>query len=611
MSIAKPARLSALTLAIIAAVTMQTATANMPTNPNAKPVTAAVRSADTDQLIIRFRDNANATAVDKVLKRMRSEQRETFAYTKTTANKADVFRFNKRKNKADWDKLSGWLKQMPEVEYVEPDYVLTTMAEATPAMPNDAYLSYQWPLLDALSGIRADQAWGYTTGAGSVVAVIDTGVLPHQDLLPNLLPGYDMIGDTFVANDGDGRDADATDPGDYVLANECGNTSNINSSWHGTHVTGTIAAAGNNAEGIAGVAYNAKALPVRALGKCGGYTSDIAAAVIWAAGGSVSGAPLNPNPARVINLSLGGASSCGTTMQNAINTARSKNAVVVVAAGNSNTDASQSSPANCSGVITVAATGKDGGKAYYSNYGNVVDLAAPGGSMNTGTANGILSTLNTGTQLASADTYSYYQGTSMATPHVAGVAALMLAANPALTPDQVESALKASARSFPQTCNGCGAGLLDANAAVQAALGTQQPPPPPAPTDPYAVLKDTLVKQRDLWRAQNIVNYSYVLEQKTGTSTALRWKLTVKAGVVVAGINLANNRTLSSRDLKAQGKTIEQVFSSIEAAIINKYAVINASYEASLGYPTSALLDKSTSTNRDDVSLKASGVTKL
>ena len=119
------------------------------------------------------------------------------------------------------------------------------------------------------------------------------------------------------------------------------------------------------------------------------------------------------------------------------------------------------------------------------------------------------------------------------------------------------------------------------------------------------------MKQRDLWRAQNIVNYSYVLEQKTGTSTALRWKLTVKAGVVVAGINLANNRTLSSRDLKAQCKTIEQVFSSIEAAITNKYAVINASYEASLGYPTSALLDKSTSTNRDDVSLKASGVTKL
>ncbi len=469
MSCLTSLRLCALALAVSAAVLSQPVLANTPAK---QANAAAVQNApDTDQLIIRFRDTASTTDVDKVLGRMRSEKRETFKYAKTTQQRSDVFRFGKRKGKADWDALSAWLKSQPEVEYVEPDYILTKMDVPAPVTPNDAYFSYQWPLFDAISGIRADQAWGYTTGSGSVVAVVDTGVLPHADLLPNLLPGYDMINDSVTANDGNGRDADATDTGDYLLAGECGSTTAINSSWHGTHVAGTIAAVGNNAAGVAGVAFGAKVMPLRVLGKCGGYTSDIADAITWAAGGTVTGAPANPTPARVINMSLGGASSCGTTLQTAINTARSKNTVVVVAAGNSNTDASKFSPANCGGVISVAATGRNGGKAYYSNYGSTVDLAAPGGSMNSGVAaDGILSTLNTGTQQALADTYAYYQGTSMATPHIAGVAALMLSANPKLTPDQVESLLKSTARAFPQTCSGCGTGIVDANAAVQAAL---------------------------------------------------------------------------------------------------------------------------------------------
>lgn len=553
-------------------------------------------------MIIRFRDNASPVAVDKALSRLRTEKGEKFTYAKTTQDKADVFRFEKRKKKADWDKLSVWLKQLPEVEYVEPDFIMNRMEVPAPVTPNDPYLSYQWSLFDAISGIHAEQAWGYTAGQGSVVAIVDTGVLPHVDLLPNLLAGYDMIVGAATGNDGNGRDSDATDAGDYVLAGECGSTTAINSSWHGTHVAGTIAAAGNNAEGIAGVAYAAKALPVRVLGKCGGYTSDIAAGVIWAAGGTVSGVPANSNPARVINLSLGGASACGSTMQNAINTARGKNAVVVVAAGNSNTDASQFSPANCAGVVTVAATGKNGGRAYYSNYGTVVDLAAPGGSMNTGiAADGIVSTLNTGTQTALAD----YQGTSMATPHVSGVVALMLSANPALTPDQVESLLKSSARAFPQPCASCGIGLLDAATAVQAAVNFT------APVDSYAVLLSDLKKNRDLWRAQNLLNYSYVLEQKTGTSVALRLKLTVKAGVLTAGVNLATNKALSSKDLKAKGKTLEQLFAQIETAITSKYATVKTVYDAALGYPLDSFLDKSTSITSDNVSLKASSLIAL
>jgi len=206
------------------------------------------------------------------------------------------------------------------------------------------------------------------------------------------------------------------------------------------------------------------------LGKCGGYTSDIADGIIWASGGTVAGVPANPNKARVLNLSLGGGGSCAATTQSAINGARSRGAVVVVAAGNSAMDASNFSPANCAGVITVAATSRAGGRASYSNFGSIVDIAAPGGD----TGAGILSTLNAGTRTPAGDGYASYSGTSMATPHVAGVVALMLSKNPALTPDQVEVKLKASARAFPAACAGCGAGIVDATAAV---TGSTAPPP--------------------------------------------------------------------------------------------------------------------------------------
>jgi len=179
----------------------------------------------------------------------------------------------------------------------------------------------------------------------------------------------------------------------------------------------------------------------------------------------VTGVPANANVAKVINMSLGGGGACGTTTQNAINSARSRGTVVIVAAGNENQNASNSNPANCAGVVAVAATNRNGARAPYSNYGTVVDVAAPGGD-----ANGyILSTLNAGTSSPGADNYAGYQGTSMATPHVAGVAALMLARNAALTPDEIESKLKSTARAFPGTCSQCGTGIVDAGAAVAAA----------------------------------------------------------------------------------------------------------------------------------------------
>ena len=601
---ARSLQLCALVAAVSTGLMCQSAVANVNASQTSPVVSQPSNSADTDQLIIRFRDGTNQATVDGVLGRMQTEKGQKFRFIKTTLQKSDVLKFDKHKKKAEWDDLKAWLQQQPDVEYVEPDYIMTKMAVT---MPNDSYFSYQWPLVDAIGGIRADQAWNYSTGTNAVVAVVDTGILPHKDLLPNILPGYDMIMDSFTANDGNGRDNDPTDPGDYVLSGECGSTSNTNSSWHGTHVAGTIAAVANNAEGIAGIAYNAKILPLRVLGKCGGYNSDIADAIMWASGATVNGVPVNPTPARVINMSLGGQSACGTTLQNAINTARVNKTVVVVAAGNNNTDASTFSPANCNGVISVAASGRNGSKAYYSNYGATVDVAAPGGSMLSAQTDGIVSTLNTGTKQAVADTYAFYQGTSMATPHVAGIAALMLSANPSMTPDQVESTLKSTTRAFPQTCTGCGTGIVDANAAVQAAMALASNPP----VDPYATQKADLSINQTLWNSKKLLNYSYVLEQKTGTAASMILKITVRSGSVYSAVNMSTGRTLASKDLKTYGKTINQLFTAISDAITAKAASLNAAYDVTLGYPVNVYIDKSSTVAGDEVTFKASNFLAL
>lgn len=270
--------------------------------------------------------------------------------------------------------------------------------------------------------------------------------------------------------------------------------------WHGTHVAGTVAAVGNNNKGIVGVAFGAKIQPVRVLGRGGGYDSDIAEAIIWASGGTVSGVPANATPAKVINLSLGGSGSCGSTFQNAINSAVSRGSVVVIAAGNDNMNVSNASPANCNNVIAVAANDKEGNRSWYSNYGNLIDVTAPGGEtcvpnasltacQSATTAKGVLSTLDSGSTTPVAETYAFYDGTSMATPHVAGVAALMISASPTtLTPAQIEATLKSTARPLPGTCSGgCGAGIVDAYAAVAAVAGSS-----PGNTPPVANFSSTV-----------------------------------------------------------------------------------------------------------------------
>ena len=292
---------------------------------------------------------------------------------------AQVLRLSERMTLAQVDDIAQRLRSIR----------LSNMPKGPPharlSSSHDAQYAAQWHQRTGAGNRRRQPAAGVdiTIGApGVVVAVLD-GLVPHADLDGNILdgagrvaPGYDFISlDTFAgcagmpctANDGNGRDSNPTDPGDWITPSEnasgffknCGVS---NSSWHGTHVAGTIAAATNNALGVAGVNWGSRLLPVRVLGKCGGYTSDIVDGMRWAAGLAVAGVPPNANPAKVLNMSFGGPGPCGAVFQSAINDVNAAGAAVVVAAGNESEDVALQ-PASCTGVITVAATTRSGSKA--------------------------------------------------------------------------------------------------------------------------------------------------------------------------------------------------------------------------------------------------------
>ena len=354
-----------------------------------------------------------------------------------------------------------------------------------------------------------------------VVALLDTGVrFDHPDLLAvsaggNLLPGYDMVSDVNIGNDGDGRDADASDPGDWVTQAEISQrgspffqctTTARNSSWHGTQTAGLIAALTNNGIGMASVGRNVRLLPVRVLGKCGGFDSDVIAGMRWAAGMSVPGVPANPNPARVINMSLGSDAACSAAFQDAVTSVGATGTVIVASAGNSAGHA-VGSPANCAGVIAVAGLRHVGTKVGFSDLGPGIALSAPGGNCvniaaGTPCLYPILTTSNSGATIPVSpiytDSFNPSLGTSFSAPLVSGTAALMLSAQPSMTPFQVRLVLEGTARPFPAvsddagiaqctapqfdatgapvdqlecfcTIDTCGAGMLDAGAAVQGA----------------------------------------------------------------------------------------------------------------------------------------------
>ncbi len=392
------------------------------------------------------------------------------------------------------------LRLHPDVASVEPD-VRVPLAQT----PNDTRFSEQWHLgsrLAAVSALEMTSTWAVTTGSAAVtIAVLDTGVIRnHPDLQAlgtRLLQGYDFIDEVDFAGDGSGRDNDPSDPGDFVTATEANATlfrqvgcQTSNSSWHGTFIAGQIAAAANNNEGVAGLNWNAQLLPVRVSGKCGAQLSDILDGMRWAGGLSVQGVPDNPNPAKIINLSFGGDQACTASYQTVIDELAARGTLVVVAAGNGSGGQSRQlrRPADCRGVLTVGSVQRDGAKTAYSFVGSNVAVMAPGGySSANNSLTLVLSTSNAGLQEPTAHTYGLKQGTSFSAPLAAGVASLMLAVNPSLSPDALIARIKET--SHPHVSSGayascdindtvaclcttttCGAGMLNPLAAVQDAV---------------------------------------------------------------------------------------------------------------------------------------------
>lgn len=350
--------------------------------------------------------------------------------------------------------VTALLRAHPEVDRAEPD------GQVYPAfVPNDPGLSSQWYLYEAY-GVQAYNAWNLQRGLpGITVAVLDTGILDHQDLAPGrVLPGYDFVDD----------DADPTDPGTYTVAGDCASGSLANSSWHGLHLAGIVAAAADNGVGVAGINHASPLLPVRVLSKCGGLYSDIIAGVRWAAGVAVPGVPANPRPARVINLSFSAPERCAPEIQRAINDATAAGAIVVAAAGNGNgSDISNVLPAGCNNVIAVAATDRSGTLAGYSNLGSQMTLGAPGAQ--------IYSLYNNGATVAGADSYASLSGTSVAAAQVSAAVSLLLSTQPALTLNNVRQIVQQTARPYTGGCpsmQGCGAGILDMHAALSLAATT-------------------------------------------------------------------------------------------------------------------------------------------
>ncbi len=397
--------------------------------------------------------------------------------------------------------LAARLAADPEVEYAVPDLRRQALAVVPndPLYPANAGISPaagQWylraPDSTLVSAINAEAAWNLSTGVASiVVADIDTGVrFDHPDLAGKLLPGRD-----FILNG-----SDASDPGTWASAGECGAGSAArSSSWHGTQTSGLIGAQTGNGLGMASVGYNVSVLPVRVLGKCGGYDSDVIAGMLWA--GGVSAIPTtNTHPARVLNLSLGSAGACHAAYIDAMNRLTAAGVAVVASAGN-NEGLAVGAPANCPGAIAVAGVRHAGTKVGFSSLGPEVAIAAPGGNcvnVSGSCLYPILTTTNSGTTSPALNTYSdavnRSVGTSFAAPLVAGTAGLMLSVHPSLTPAQIKTQLMLSARPFPATSSDpalqqcrapdglaqgeclcttstCGAGMLDTAAAVSAALG--------------------------------------------------------------------------------------------------------------------------------------------
>ncbi len=428
--------------------------------------------------------------------------------------------FGRRLSRHEVQQIARQLAGRPDVAWAEPD-----TREQLLQVPGDPLFPLQWwlapqggsngnALPDRRRGVPGVlSAWqsgipGSLGSPAALVAVLDTGVTPHPDLAGSLLPGYDFVSESVYANDGDGRDADPSDPGDWVsqadLADAAFEGCDLaDSSWHGTLIAGIVAAASDNGIGVAGINRNGRVLPVRVAGKCGAALSDIIDGMRWAAGVAVPGVPRNAHPARILNISFGGNPVCGPAYQEALDELRRIGVVVVAAAGNAHA-ASPNRPASCPGAVGVVALNRDGFKSNYSSFGAALaatGIATVGGDDADGrwgallSDSGLTTVWNDGRREPGASSYASLFGTSFAAPVVSGTISLMLSVNPALSWQQITSGLRLSARPHvvsphigvcsdanPGRClcttATCGAGMLDADQALRFAQAPDSYVPP-------------------------------------------------------------------------------------------------------------------------------------
>lgn len=604
------------------------------------------------QLIVRFREDIAAGRLSRPpnaqLESMSSRAGERLLYRRPTADLSHVLRLGEPLERTAAERLVQRLQRDPLVSSVEIDeYVFPFLTPTDPLWNDsrDVLWHLKAPTTARQGGANLPGAWDISTGRNVVVAVIDSGITTHPDLDTNIIRGYDFIspdtdGGFLVANDGDGRDANPSDPGDWIDDRDLAKSlfggsspcSKSNSSWHGTYVAGVIGAVTGNSAGVIGIAHEAKVLAIRALGKCFGYGSDITDAIRWAAGAQPTsgnwsdlGIPTNSNPAKVINLSLGSSSSsCSNSRQSAIFAARAMGAVVVVATGN-DSRATISSPANCSGVIAVTAHTLEGDKASYANHGFGTTISAPGGGSCTTSALGCLpqgssgapgtiwrfitSATNDGTTSPGSSTYGGRAGTSMATPHVSGVAALLISAMPTLTIDSVRQLLTSSAREFPAGtfCFGkidspCGAGMLDATRALQRLTAltptvTAQANAPIVENGSTVTLTGSAVA-----KAGGNTNFSYRWQQIAGASATLSSATSAQATFTAPnGSRMSFRLTATDADGFASSGTVD--VRSNGTPVLAVVPTISASAGSTVSFKVSA-----TDPDKDTVTYAATGL---
>lgn len=514
----------------------------------------------------------NATSSVHVL----GQKAVTLSYLKSVSDQTHVVQTDQPLTRAEIKALTQQLAQDAQVEYAEIDEKV--FAHFTPNDPDYAASQWAWQSSGSNAGAtNTNSAWNKVTagaqpvsGAGVVVAVLDSGYVAHADVASNLLlTGYDFVSaDTLpyspfsTANDGGGRDADAADPGNWNT--HTGNGCSIsNSSWHGTRVAGIVSAVGNNGVGMIGVAYGAKVLPVRVLGVCGGYVSDIAAGMRWAANVTFAGSPgANPHPAKILNLSLGASGTCLNTFQDAVNDVRAAGSIVVVSTGNDGSITTIGQPANCQGVIAVTAHLQNGDSASFANDGPGTTLSAPGVS--------IYGTSNSGTTAPIADTYASANGTSFAAPMVSGVAALLLQIKPTMGVNELTSRLVDSVRAFPSGtyCFNktiCGAGMLDADTATALVLADTAPTTTATANKTDPVARSTVV---------TLTGTATAGANGTGIST-IGWTQVSGPTVTLSGANTTTATFTTPATSNVVGMTFRFQANSVSSGSSNSFVSIN------------------------------------